>query len=117
MNSHNIPYEEFQQNKTQQNSYDPLEENDPYLNILFHENDVLNNNCDYFSVPTFNSAFENHSTQLTFMNANIRSVSKNFEKLELCTNNIKIDFTIRSIAETWLKEVNLQQYYSMKMMY
>ena len=64
MNSYHIPYEEFQQNKTQ-NGYDPLEENDPDLNILFHENDVLNSNCDYFSVPTFNSAFENHSAQLT----------------------------------------------------
>ena len=39
---------------------DPLEENYLDLNILFHENDALNSNCDYFSVPTFNSVFENH---------------------------------------------------------
>ena len=41
------------------------------------------------------------------MNANIRRVSKNLDKLELCTNNIKIDFTIISITETWLEERNI----------
>ena len=67
----------------------------------------MNKNCDYISVLTFNSVFENHSTNLTFMYANIRSVSKNLDKLELCTNSIKIDFKIISITETWLEETNI----------
>ena len=46
IDNNHIPY--FQQDKTQKNGYNPLEENDQDLNILFHGNDILNNNCDYF---------------------------------------------------------------------
>lgn len=44
------------------------------------------------------------SDKLTFLNANIRSISKNFDKLKNCIKSTNHDFTIIGLSETHLKE-------------
>ena len=57
-------------------------------------NKIINNN---------NISNENFS----IMNLNIRSISKNLDKLELSLHNINHNFSCIGLTETWLTENNL----------
>lgn len=89
--------------------HDPLEENDPDLNILHHENDTILSNSECYNVTQFNSTFRNDK-KLSFLNANIRSMSKNLTNFEQFRQSINHSFSIISLTETWLKNTNVKLY-------
>ena len=57
-------------------------------------------------MPLSNSTF-------TCLNANIRSVSKNFDKLKECLKLTNHDYTVIGLSETHFKE-NPHEYYNLE---
>ena len=53
----------------------------------------------------------NSNDSLTLLNANIRSMGKNLEKLELCMKTLNHKFTAIGLSETHLKDKPLDCYY------
>ena len=63
----------------------------------------------YYTENEFNN-IPNLKHKLTFFNTNIRSISKNFDKLKYFLFELNHNFLIISISETWLKQYNKDNY-------
>ena len=75
----------------------------PDFNILLDNNSI---NCRYFTEMEFN----NHSfidTNFSLFNLHIRSLPKNYVKLQHFLEGLNISFSVLSFTETWLSEYNL----------
>ena len=69
------------------------------------ENDIDGiHECTYHTPVQFYSDIKASSGKFNFLNVNIRSLSKNFDKLNECLKILKTDFTVIGISETHLKE-------------
>ena len=61
--------------------------------------------CSYILPAQFESALPDEKKNLfTVLNVNIRSISKNFEKLKECLKTVNYDFTVIGLSETHLKD-------------
>lgn len=67
------------------------------------ENDYKCNECSYMTPEQFNSNTVENNSAFTCLNVNVRSISKNFEKLKECLKATNHDFTVIGLSETHLK--------------
>ena len=81
-------------------------------------NDVVNNDidciheCSYLTPEQFSLDSDANCGIFSFLNANIRSLSNIFEKLQECIKTLSKDFTIIGLLETHLK-VKPNDFYSL----
>ena len=61
--------------------------------------------CTYLTTDEFHQNLNRNNNNFTILSANIRSISKNFEKLKECLKAIENEFTIIGLSETHLKDV------------
>ncbi len=66
--------------------------------------------CNYLTPEEFVSKYKHHDTKFSIMNANVRSINKNFEKLKECLKTVDHDFSIIGLSETHLKDTPLDYY-------
>ena len=59
---------------------------------------------DIFEVEQLSSLYEKSNTNLSMLNANIRSLYKNFDSFKDVLDCCKIDFEVIGLVETWLKD-------------
>ena len=88
------------------------------FNPLRYEDTLQNNGDDMFDTNMkcsyiLPNQFKNsvNSGGLSFLNVNIRSISKNFEKLKECLETLDHEFTIIGISETHMKDKPLEYYH------
>ena len=88
------------------------------FNPLRYEDTLQNNGEDMFDTNMkcsyiLPNQFKNsvNSGGLSFLNVNIRSISKNFEKLKECLETLDHEFTIIGISETHMKDKPLEYYH------
>ena len=73
-------------------------------------NDVVNNDidgiheCSYLTPEQFSLDSDANCGKFSFLNANIRSLSKNFDKLQECIKTLNKDFSVIGLSETHLKD-------------
>ena len=112
----------FEWNEVNENM--PLFDADPDLQYL-NDNTYVDNiaNCDYFVEETFNrkcNQLSINDSNLSLLHLNIRSLPKNGETLERYLTNLKLNFSIIGLSETWLNEstadiYNLNGYQHLKL--
>ena len=66
--------------------------------------------CNYLTPEEFVSKYKHRDTKFSIMNANVRSINKNFEKLKECLKTVDHDFSIIGLSETHLKDTPLDYY-------
>ena len=84
-----------------------LEEGEFKLAIDGCINEITNDipKCNYLTPGEFSQTFSNEDNQtFSILNANIRSINKNFDKLKECIKSTNHPFTIIGLSETHLKE-------------
>ena len=70
-------------------------------------------NCKYYLEDTFKKTYvdtDKYENCFSMIHLNIRSLPKHFDELQLFLKNIKFEFNIIGLSETWLKEQNLSLY-------
>ena len=60
--------------------------------------------CTYVTSKQLSQNISNQQADLTFFNLNIRSLNKNFDKLNQCLKSINHKFTVIGLTETQLKD-------------
>lgn len=60
--------------------------------------------CSYITPDQFNTLFPSTDDNFSILNVNIRSLSKNFDKLRECMKSVDHDFSIIAVSETHLKQ-------------
>ena len=60
--------------------------------------------CTYLTPEQFRLDPEASRRNLKLLNANIRSISKNFESLKECIKTLNCEFTVIGLSETHLKD-------------
>ena len=88
-------------------NFDPLSAHDPDLNILKQQNNALFQS-KYYTVEEFNIKFDHDNNNLSILNANIRSISRNLKEM-IDTIHLK-QFAIISLTETWLSSKTAKLY-------
>ena len=92
-------------------SFDPFQRNsvlldnlsDPYFNF-FNNNNLEAVNTKYFSLDELESHLSTaEDDNFSLLHINIRSMSKNFEKLKSLLLNMNFEFKIICLTETWCK--------------
>ena len=87
--------------------FNPLRQNDDNQAIIY------DNTCEYFSNQDFNSNI-NTVNELSILNLNIRSMSKNIDKLKEHLEVLNHKFSIIAIQETWFKEDTPLNYFNLR---
>ena len=87
--------------------FNPLRQNDDNQAIIY------DNTCEYFSNQDFNSNI-NSVNELSILNLNIRSMSKNIDKLKEHLEVLNHKFSIIAIQETWFKEDTPLNYFNLR---
>ncbi len=80
---------------------------------LYHDVDCgtdTAHECLYQTPDQFSSDSNANLGKLNFLNVNIRSISKNFDKLKECIETLNCDFDVIGLSETHLKD-KLHEYY------
>ena len=76
-----------------------------------HENIKSSNiECKYVTNTQLKKMLSDHDNNFTLLNANIRSIGKNLEKLILCLKTLDHKFTVIGLSETHLKDKPLDYY-------
>ena len=83
-----------------------LNDIDPDINYIHDQN---NTQSLYYCEKTFNEKY-NETSQLSFLNCNVRSIPHNFKDLNLYLENLKHSFTIIGVTESWLTPYNVNNY-------
>ena len=91
----------------------PLIDSDP--DVQFYNNQCNNSlhSCDYYLEDSFNKKLSDLNLSpgcLSMVHMNIRSTAKNLNKFDLYLNNLKHDFSVIALSETWLKDHNCDRY-------
>jgi len=73
-------------------------------NDVVTEIDDATHDCKYMTPDQFCSESSGSSGKLNFLNVNIRSLSKNFDKLKECLQTTNCNFSVIGISETHLRE-------------
>ncbi len=73
--------------------------------------DDCNCNSSYYSTDDLNKCDVINSNNLTLLNANTRSLYKNFDSLKDFLSEIDVDFNIIGIVETWFKDQPHEYFY------
>ena len=87
----------------------PLIDSDPDVQFYNNQCNYSLHSCDYYLEDAFNKKVADlniPSRCLSMIHTNIRSVAKNMNKLDMYLNNLKHEFAIIALSETWLKENN-----------
>ena len=83
----------------------PLFNADPDFN--FYNNAAQAATSDYYVEDSFNAEFDGVSGQsLSVIHLNVRSVPRNLDKFVHYISNLKVNFTVIGLSETWLNETN-----------
>ena len=97
----NLTFNPFsnQENILLNNNFDPDEN-------FFDKNSFSKINAQYFSVDETNIKLSTccDKNSLSILHVNIRSMSKNFEKLKLMLNECNYNFSIICLTETWCSD-------------
>ena len=87
---------------------------DPDLNYFNNATTLSNvSSCDYYNEDTFNAKCNSLNLDpksISVLHLNIRSASKNLEKLEIYLKNISYEFKFIGLSETWFNDVSVDQY-------
>ena len=67
--------------------------------------------CSYVLPKHFKNGTNSDESDFSILNANIRSINKNFDKLTECIETLNHDFTIIGLSETHLKEKPHEYYH------
>ena len=84
-----------------------LSEIDPDLNMLFDMNDTIHNSSRYLDASHFRKYFVKYKNDFSILNANIRGMAANLDKLKLLIDDLEYTFPIIGITETCLKAHNV----------
>ena len=76
-----------------------LSDIDPDINILFNMNDTIQNSSKYMDNSLFRTTFKMYRNNFLILNANIRGMVTNFNKLKLLIDDLDYTFPIISITE------------------
>ena len=88
-----------------------LSDIDPDINILFNMNDTIQNSSKYMDNSRFRTSFKMYKNNLSILNANIRGMVTNFDKLKLLIDDLDYTFPIIGISETWLRTHNVDCFF------
>ena len=88
-----------------------LSEIDPDLNMLFNMNDTIKNSSRYFETSHFRTSFHKYKHYFSILNANMRGMATNLDKLNLFIEDLDYTFPIIGITETWLKSHNVDGHF------
>ena len=89
----------------------PFSSIDPDLNF-YNEVTPLPNSCSYYLESTFNTAFQDKFKDcFSLLHLNIRSIPKNIDEFLSYLHNLKFEFSIIGLSETWLHEFNQDLYF------
>ena len=79
------------------------------------KNEIINdhqyNECSYITLDRFETTIPLKKDAFTCLNVNIRSLSKNFDKLKECLKSINHDYTVIGLSETHVKGKPLEYYH------
>ena len=70
-------------------------------------NDTIKNSSRYYDTSHFRTGFEKYKNYFSILNANIRGMATNLDKLKLFIEDLDYTFPIIGITETWLKSHNV----------
>ena len=84
-----------------------LSEMDPDLNMLFNMNDTIKHSSRYYDTSHVRTSFHKYKHYFSILNANIRGMATNLDKLKLFIEDLDYTFPIIGITETWLKSHNV----------
>ena len=84
---------------------------DPYINMLYNMNDIINNSSRYFGNSTFRTTFNKCTKKFYILNANISDVSTNLDKFKLLLDDLDYTFPIIGLTETWLKPHSVECFF------
>ena len=91
----------------------PLHDVDPDLQFYVNHCNPSANGSDYYLENSFNKKITQMNIKqgcVSMIHLNIRSVSKNLDKLESFLANLNHEFPIVALSETWLKSYNESLY-------
>ena len=77
-----------------------LSEIDPDVNMLFNMNDIIQNSSRYLDASHFRESYKNN---LSTLNANIRDMDTNLDKLKLVIDDLDYTFPLIRSTEIWRK--------------
>ena len=77
-----------------------LSDIDPDLNILFNMNDTIHNSSRYYDNCTCRATFNKHTNIFSMLNANIRGIATNLDKLKILLDDLDHLFPIIGLTET-----------------
>ena len=69
--------------------------------------DTIQNSSRYLDASHFRKSFVKYKNDLSILNANIRDMAANLDKLKLLRDDLEYTFQIIGITETWLKAHNV----------
>ena len=104
----------FENNSLSDETFDIF--GDMSLDPTIFQTDLINeNNCNsftqYFEVENLSKLYEKSKTNVTLLNANIRSLYKNFDSFKDVLDSCKINFDVIGLVETWLRDKPLDYFY------
>ena len=68
--------------------------------MLFNMNDTIKNSSRYVDTSHFRTSFDNYKHYFSILNANIRGMATNLDKLKLFIEDFDYTFPIIGITET-----------------
>ena len=74
-------------------------------------NDTIQNSSRYLGASHFRKSFVKYKHDFSILNANIRDVDANLDKLKQLIDDLEYTFPIIGITETWLKAHNVDCYF------
>ena len=78
--------------------------------MLFNMNYTIQNSSQYFENSPFQTMFKLYKNEFLIINANIRDMLINLDKLNLFLYDLEYTFLIIGITETWLRTYNVDCY-------
>ena len=79
----------------------------PDLKMLFAMNATIQHSSRYLDASHFRKSFVKYKNDFSILNANIRGMAANLDKLKLLIDDLGYTFPIIGITETWLKTHNV----------
>ena len=71
---------------------------------------ISTNKCTVFDFDNIDSFLLNNCNKMSILDLNIRSLPKNYDRLVLFLNKLKLNFKVIILTETWLSQSNKDDY-------
>ena len=89
------------------NEFKTLLGNDADSSDLFYETMFENINAEYFTIENIGdkmNSFSSNACSFSILHVNIRSIKKNFSNFRLFLSQLKHEFSVICLTETWCND-------------